>query len=88
MLLLEMFFSQYLKGIVLNGTTMFFHSLNKGVLGTLCAAGSVPVHVEKTLFLSTKSMGKVDMQKSQNKMILAIMYNIQRKPRGTPQRGT
>ena len=60
----------------------FIHSTK--VYWVLCAAGYVPVHVEKTLFLSTKSLGKVDMQKSQNKMVLAIMYNIQRKPRGTP----
>lgn len=93
MLLLEMFLSLYLKGntatvIILNGTTMAFHSLNKGVLSTLCGAGFVPVHVEKTFCLSTKSLGKVDMQKSQNKMIVAIMYNVQRKPRWTTQRGT
>ena len=93
MSLLEMFLSPYLKGnsatvIILKGTTMALHSLNKGVLSTLCGAGFVPVHVEKTFFLSTKSLGKVDMQKSQNKMIVDIMYHVQRKSRWTPQRGT
>ena len=90
MLLLENFISQYFKGdmatiIIPNGTTMLLPSSNKGVLSNLCS-GLCAVHVEKTPFLSTKPLGKVDMQKSQNKMILAIMYNAQKKPRGTPQR--